>query len=76
MSDIVEINDVFLHKFTKKKYIAFKIERGEVFFLFLVDGVPQCSSASLERISVDYEYLGKSKANIEDLFEVQKCFVK
>lgn len=72
MSELMpEVRDVFLHKYTKKKHIAFKIDRGEIFLLFLINGVPQCTSVFTDRLAEDYEYLGKSKVNIKDLFEVQ-----
>lgn len=71
-ADKPEVNDVFLHNFRKKKYVVFKVEGREVHFLFTIDGTPQHFSAILDRVLLDYTYLGKSIENVNNIFQTEQ----
>lgn len=71
-ADKPEVNDVFLHNFRKKKYVVFKVEGREVHFLFTIDGTPQHSSVILDRVLLDYTYLGKSIENVNNIFQTEQ----
>lgn len=66
-----EVGDVFLNNFSGERFVVFKKEKTEIYFLFIIDGSPQCLITGISRINEDYTFLGKSKVNINDLFEVK-----
>lgn len=71
-ADKPEVNDVFLHNFRKKRYVVFKVEGREVHFLFTIDGTPQHFSAILDRVLLDYTYLGKSIENVNNILQTEQ----
>ena len=81
MSELVpEVGDVWANKYIENKIVhVFGIyQNGFGTYVCYGDYYPRdmeviCGKASLDFFLEDYNYLGKSKANIKELFEVQNA---
>lgn len=72
MSKDIEVGDVFYNEHFQNKFIIthkYKMKDGSVACI-LFNGI-RCWVEFETWITVDYKYLGKAKANINDLFKTE-----
>lgn len=67
-----EVGDLFFREYDKQLYSVTKTEYNNAYCLVIRGGYLQNAIIRFERLKKDYKYLGKGKANINELFEVEK----